>query len=236
MVDQTNIFEGSTEQGTDQSSSTNESVFQVPSSAQDYVGEGKKYDSVEKALESIPNAQSHIQKLESEMAELRAKLETQSTIEDTLKKFTEDQKDTGQPASQPIDLNAIDKLLEDKLMARTQQQVASKNVEEVIDTLTSQFGDVKAAEQEFVKKADELGVDVSVLNDLAAKSPKAVYNLFNGSVKQPSQSMSTPSVNSEAFISANNVNKPTEIPKIMHGASTQDMVAAFKAAAATVNS
>lgn len=235
MVDQTsNIFEGS-EQKQDQAEVQEQrsEAFQLPESVSQFIGEGKKYSDINKALESIPHAQSHIQKLEQEMAEMKAKLEAQSSVEETLKKFTS-QKVQETPTGQPIDLNEVFSQFEERLSAREQQKVAQQNIGEVVETLTSHFGDKSKAEQSFINKANELGVNVQFLNDLAAKSPKAVYELFGAKAMPKSkEAMSKTSINSEALMSSRQPEMPK--PKVLGvGATTKDMVEAFKAAAASV--
>ena len=235
MVDQTNIFEGS-EPKQDQAGVQEQgsSAFQLPDSVSELVGEGKKYSDINKALESIPHAQSHIQKLEQEMAEMKAKLEAQSSVEETLKRFTSERAQET-PTSQPLDLNEVFSQFEERLSAREQQKVAQANIGEVVDTLTSHFGDKEKAEQSFINKANELGVNVQFLNDLAAKSPRAVYDLFGAkAAPKGKEAMSKTSVNSEALMSSRQPDLPK--PKALGvGATTKDMVEAFKAAAATVN-
>lgn len=232
MVDQTNIFEGS-EQQADQSGAQSEGkAFELPETVSEFIGEGKKYSDVGKALESIPHAQTHIQKLEQEMAEMKARLDAQASVEETLKRYA-GQKVPETPTSQPIDPSDIDRMIEQRLSAQEQQRRAQSNISEVVDTLANQFGGKDKAEQAFVQKAQELGMDVNVLNNLAATSPQAVYNLF-GSQAKPKSSMSKTSVNLEAI----QASRPTEAPKpksVMFGASSQEMVEAFRAAAATVN-
>lgn len=233
MVDQTNIFEGSEpsqDQGQVQEQASQ--AFAVPETVSEYIGEGKKYTDVNKALESIPHAQTHIQKLEQEMAAMKAKLEAQASVEETLKQYA-GQKAQETPTSQPIDPTMIDKMIADRLNATRQQESAQKNIGEVVNTLSDQFGGKEAAEKAYVQKAQELGVDVGFLNNLAATSPKAVYSLFGGAQPKSQPSMSQTSVNLEAM-NASRPQPAPEVKSVMFGASTQDMVAAFKAAAATV--
>ena len=45
--------------------------FQIPTEASELVGAGKKYQSVEDALKSVPHAQKHIQTLENELANVK---------------------------------------------------------------------------------------------------------------------------------------------------------------------
>ena len=53
---------------------TTPKAFEIPTEVQELVGEGKKYQSPEDALKSVPHAQQHIQTLESELAEIKEEL------------------------------------------------------------------------------------------------------------------------------------------------------------------
>jgi len=229
MVDQTNIFEGS-DQNPDQSGDQTQ-AFQVPETVSDLVGEGKKYSDVNKALESIPHAQEHISRLEEELAAARAKIEATTSIEETLKSF-QSQKEQDTPTSQPIDPNEIDSLIEQKLTQKEVARVQSANMDSVASKLVEQFGDKDKAEEAFDNKAKELGVDVSYLNNLAATSPKAVFQLFGTNVKAQSSTATTSSVNTEVFNSTSNKSKP--IPQVLSGGSTQDLMGAWNAAKESV--
>ena len=56
----------------------------IPTELAEFVGEGKKYQTVEDALKSIPHAQSHIQKLEEEMKQAREELAKRKAAEELL--------------------------------------------------------------------------------------------------------------------------------------------------------
>jgi vacuolar-type H+-ATPase subunit I/STV1 len=230
MVDQTsNIFEGSDlkqDQAADQKSSES-GAFQVPETVANLVGEGKKYSDVNKALESIPHAQTHIERLEQELAETRAKLEAQASVEEALKEFRS-QKEQDTPTSQPIDLSEIDNLIEQRLTQKEQRQLSKANVDQVVSKLTEQFGGTDKAEQAFIAKAQEIGVDLDYMNDLAAKSPKAVFALFGSGSKPANTSVTKSSVNTEAFGSQPQQTAP--VKGVMHGSSTSDVLSAWRAA------
>lgn len=231
MVDQTNIFEGDESKGPETTGDTQATAFTVPDNVTEFVGEGKKYSDVSKALESIPHAQSHIDKLEEELAQTRAKLEASKSIEETLSNFAS-QKEQDTPTSQPVDLDKISELVDKRLVAQQQQQVQQSNVKHVVDTLSKQFGDKDKAESAFISKATELGVDVSYLNNLAATSPKAVYALFGSESRPVSQEFSKSSVNTEAFKPTNNQQQP--IKSVMHGASTSELLDAWRSSTANI--
>ena len=225
MVDQTNIFEGKEESATTETQEAQ--AFKLPEVANELIGEGKKYESLDKALESLPHKEKHIQTLESELAELRKKLEASTSVEDALKKLTQGGQEQERQTSQPVDLNEIAQLVDQRLVEKERTQLQQNNVKTVVSKLTEQFGGKEKAEQVFMSKAEELGVDVGYLNDLAATSPKAVFALFGSdSAPKSSDNFAKSSVNSASFNSTPKQEKPT--PRVMNGASTSDMVAAWR--------
>jgi len=234
MVDQTsNIFEGNAnpqDQGQKQSSDES-GAFKLPDAVSVLVGEGKKYSDVSKALESIPHAQTHIERLEQELAETRVKLEAQTSVEEALKEFNS-QKEQGTPTSQPLGLSEIDNLIEQRLNQKEQHQASQSNIDSVVSKLTEQFGGADKAEQAFVDKAKDLGVGVDYMNELASKSPQAVFALFGSGSKPASSGVTVSSVNTEAFNSSPQQTKP--IKGIMHGSSTSDVLDAWRSATAKI--
>jgi hypothetical protein len=205
-------------------------AFQVPEVAQELVGEGKKYSSPEDALKALPHAQQHIETLEREMAELREQLVKSKTAEEILEEINK--KPTEQVAEPQFDPNQLDELIESKLTAKEQQAVQQKNVSDVVNTFVQEYGDKAKAEEIYVQKAADLGISVDQINSLAAKSPKAVYELFGLSSKPESAPQKIQSnINSEAVTN----NAPAqEAPKSVMGRSTaNDDVAAWRASAPT---
>ena len=198
---------------------------ELPDPLKELVGEGKKYASVDKALESIPHAQKHIEQLENELKELRDKVGKATATEEVYKTVQELlAQNKATPNSPALDEAQIAALLDRKLTERESQAIAKRNVESVKNALESKFGD--KAKEVYNKKAEELGVPVSFLNDVVAKSPNAAFELFglkNGSAPAPTPTKG--GVNTEAF------KQPASQPRksVMGGATTSDMVAAWRA-------
>lgn len=202
----------------------------LPDSLRDMVGEGKKYASVEKALESIPHAQSHIERLETELKEMRSKVDSSvatNEVYDTVKKLLEAERKT--PEGVKVDEATLAELLDRKLTEREMLARQQANVQSVKKALEDKYGD--AAKEVYNKKAEELGVNVKFLNDVVAASPNAAFELFglkkDSSTSVPSGTRST--VNTDAF----KPTPPTQKTSIMGGADTSDMVAAWRAAKPT---
>lgn len=147
--------------------------------------EGKpKYSSVEEAIKALQHSQEYIPKVKSEkdalekqVAELQEKLEAQKKLQEVL------QGNSNQPqepqAPQGIDESQIDKLLQDKLAAIEAAKTADSNLSNVSKTLQEKFG--ANAKAEINKKASELGMNVSQLEELAKNNPKMVLSLFGAS-------------------------------------------------------
>jgi len=124
------MTEATATQATNNEPSTNEvqtqdsqkPEFQIPTEAVDFVGDGKKYNSVEDALKSVPHAQKHIQTLESELATLKEELTKRKTAEellDELKSGIQQPENTTQSAG--IDQDTITNLLNQTLENREKQ-------------------------------------------------------------------------------------------------------------------
>lgn len=145
-----------------------------------YIGEGKKYKTVEEADKAFGHLNSHVEKIQRENAEMRAKLEKAKTVEEVLETIKQqsthvqwgqqETKTNSDAGKQEIDFNAV---IEGKLSEWETQRSRQNNLQAVNKALTDQFGE-KAAEV-FTAKSKELGID---LNQLAAVSPKAVLEYF----------------------------------------------------------
>lgn len=203
---------------------------QVPEVVTELVGSDKKYKSVEDALKSIPHAQSHIQKLEEEAAQLREELAKRKSTEELLDEL----KTTGLPEKTPpatFDSESLVKAVEGVLSQREIQAKAKQNVESVIAAFNTQYGE-KGPEM-YKKVAEESGLHLASLNNLAANSPAAVLKLAGITQVSQTPGKTTSSVNTEAFkpqpTSSNIRVKPV-------GASTKDLVAAWKAAGEAIKS
>lgn len=194
----------------------------LPDSVKDLVGPGKKYATVEKALEALTPSQTHIQKLEQELKELRegqqhgVDMETvYATVQDLLAKERETR------VAPVVDESSLAGVVDRALTAAQQRAQATQNVAVVKDELRKKFGD-KAGEA-FKAKAEELGVGIAFLNDLAARSPKAVLEFFGGKPNASARTHS--SINTEALNTR--PQPPVEGKSVMNGASAKEVDAAW---------
>lgn len=196
----------------------------LPDHLKELVGEGKKYATVDKALESIPHAQAHISKLEQEMAQLREKVAEAAAVDEVYKKLMDSMNKTGEatpPTVAGLDEASVLALLE----RREAEAVAKANVSRVKDALVGKYGD--KAEEVYKAKAQELGVTPQFLNEVVRKSPKAAEELFGIKGKEIPSGTTTGSIRTDAL----NDNRPPAKPKtVMGGATTEDVIAAWRAA------
>lgn len=208
-------------------------TVQIPEGLDEWIGEGKKYSSVEDALRSIPHAQNHIDKMQDENAEVR---ETAAQLRERLEKVedlvqTISKKPSGESET-PLTPDQLDELIETRLTLKEQRDLATANVNNVKETLISNFGDAEKANEAYKQKAADLGLSFSALNALSAESPEAVYTMFGLTKKSdPAPTKIHTDVNSEAGVHTQVVDTK---PKSVMGQSTHvDDINAWRAAAPT---
>lgn len=158
------------------------------------VGEGKKFSDPEALAKGKLEADNYIEQLKAQLAEVEAKVRGEENLEQMLAKIAEKQTPTksdpvveahqpAKPAMTDDDLAAkVRAMLEDK----DRQTVITNNVNEVANRLIDVYGSETAANEYVRKRAQELGVSVEFLQDVAAKSPKAFYETVR--VEAPSTS------------------------------------------------
>lgn len=205
------------------------SAPQLPDSVAALVGEGKKYATIEKALEALGPSQEFIEQLKAENAELREKVtkgvaidEVYETVQDLLKQ----QGKTSQ--SVEVSEDSIAAVLDRKLQEREAQKQAEENVKTFKQAMQKKFGDKE--KEQWTSKATELGVSETFLSDLVRKSPAAALQLFGlsaSSAQAPRPSQGT--VNSAA-LQAQPQRQPDHKP-VMFGAKTADVLDAWRKAA-----
>ena len=204
-------------------------VFEIPTEAQDLVGEGKKYKSAEDALRSVPHAQQHIETLESELAATKEELlkrQTTAELLDEIKSGIQPPATTYQEPEFNQDMlqNVVNKTLESKEKERVSQQ----NAQSVAKTFTDKYGE--KAETVYNSMALENGLTIQQLHNLAATNPKLVLKLSE--LSKPGEilnSKPTSSVNTEAL--RNQVGDTSQLSaRVKQGATTKDLAAAWKIA------
>lgn len=191
----------------------------IPDEVKDLIGPGKKYASLEAALKSIPHAQSHISTLESEMRELRAKVEQGKPSEDVLAAVQEllaAEREKTPGAAVPDVESLVRDVLGRELTAREQQKIAESNLAKVNAAMKEKYGD--KAKEMLAAKAAEIGVGVEFLTSVIAKSADAGLRMLGlDAPKQQTVSSSKGSINTAAL----NVREAPSAPKkLLTGAAT----------------
>lgn len=186
---------------------------------EELVGEGKKFPSVEAALQGKLEADTFIEQLKNENKELRTLLGTTSGVEDRaatvqaiLAKLggasasntagtapaSQRQSESGNQSAKPVTEGDVRKLL----LEMEQAKKAEGNLSVVEQAMLQKFGEKAKADEAIKAKANELGVTDDVLKTLAASSPKAYLRMMgldaNGPVSGGSVT-SRGSVNTEAL-------------------------------------
>jgi DNA repair exonuclease SbcCD ATPase subunit len=227
MSEEQNVTQTESTTQETQQADTQAKPFEIPTEAQELVGEGKKYASAEEALRSVPHAQQHIKTLEEEMAQLKEELSKRKTTQellDEIKSGVTPAENTTQEVG--LSQDKIMEMVNQTLKQNEAKQTAKQNAATVANKFTEQYG--AEAEEVYGRLAKELNLTTSQLNDLATRSPNVVLRLagFNSSTSNVSRP--TSSVNTEAL----SKNKPqAEVSaRVPRGASTKDLVSAWRAA------
>lgn len=210
---------------------TQPKAFEIPTEAQELVGEGKKYQSPEDALKSVPHAQKHIETLESELASVREELSKRQTTQeliDELKSGVQTPAQTVQSGELNQD-NVMD-LVNQTIATREANAKAESNAQTVAAKFTEQYGD--KAEDTYNSIAKELNLSVKQLNELAATSPTVVLKAAGLSAAKAPVASSSGDINTEAL---SQQAKPTELSAKVEGGSTKELLAAWGRAKAKIN-
>lgn len=166
----------------------------------EFIGEGKKYATVDDAINSIAPAQEHISNLEKEMGELREELTKRESAQEILNRIDASNSGKDTPSA-GLDKEAVAQLVNETVSQRDTQRVLDANKSEVNDKLTTIFKD-KAGEV-VSNKARELGVSVEYLQSTAEQSPKAFYQIMG--LTDKSYSKKQESINLKSDVDTSNL-------------------------------
>lgn len=190
--------------------------------------EGKqKYKTVADALIGAAKAQEHIARLEHENSDLRKVTTKVETLEQVLAKL-----ETGTKVDQPHVpvVEDQEKLVLSVLERREMALREQANRKAVLDSLNERFGD--KVKEILESKANDLGLTVSDLGAMAARSPKAVLEFFKDEKKGTPTVQGT--VNTQALQPAASTGAKAP-DNIMWGASTREVTDFFRQIKAEVN-
>jgi hypothetical protein len=192
------------ENGDDQELDPNKDYFQ------DLVGEDKRYKTPQEIARSKLEGDRHIKRLEAEMSELRQDLAKRQSTEDLIDQVKKGLVPAAPQGNQPppvveekkgVALDDLDRLLDDRLTQREQEQIRRRNRAEVVTKLQEVFG------PDYVSKlkdsAKSLGVGETFLDGLAADNPKAFFKLLEVPTNQPNVRAPNSSVNSQGQANPN---------------------------------
>jgi len=222
-VSEENIFENQTPD--DQSKANQPPAFTIPTEASDFIGDGKKYQSVDDALKSVPHAQKHIQTLEAELAQTKEELAKRKAAADLLDEIKSGLLPENTTQKVEFDQDKLAQLVDQTLTNKERQRAAQQNAVSVANKFTEQYGE--KAEEVYNALAVESGMTVQELNSLASRSPSMVLKLAGLQKQESIPGKPTSSVNTESL---NNKPNNTASARVPQGATTKDLVNAWKIA------
>jgi hypothetical protein len=202
---------------------TEEDLENTEGLADALVGEDKKYKTHDEFAKSFLHKDKHIQRIERENAELRAKVTNEKTIETLLEQLTAKSSANSAPNNDQTNVD-VDKKTPDlrpedivsrvlqELDTRTTAAKQQENLRTVQKTLGQLYGREYAAKLEEIVQDSEFPRDT--LDDLAKKSPKAFFRAIGVNPDQvksnPNSLFGTPP--SPAFDSGKqNTGRPTGV-------------------------
>lgn len=159
----------------------------IPKELEEFVGEGKKYKSLDDAFKAFPHAQKHISTLEKELATLREELVKRKTAEDLIREMEKHSRSEPEETAQTpgLDVNQISQLVENILNKKTVEQTQSANVKKVVDVFKNTFGE--KAKEKYEQLARDNGISLEDLDRMTKLSPQVVLNLAQIKPIAPSQ-------------------------------------------------
>lgn len=170
-----------------------------------FVGEDKKFKTVEDLAKAYANADTHIGELRTDLQSTREfiseelrKLAEQRNVEPPAKPNPEPGSNLNPAPVAPSGEEAedLDTRIAKALETRDTVQRFQKNANIVQDVLVEQLGGVKEAAEAVIKRAAELGLQPTEMKELAAKSPKAFLATMGITEVKPTSS-STPAPSSD---------------------------------------
>ena len=191
-----------------------------------------KYKDVFTALDALKHTQDYVKTLQDENRQFRESQTQNTTMEEALRKLSANKEQNDSTKSPALDADTIKGLSLETIRQYEADKSARANEQAVSDALVKKFGDADKAKAEYASKALELGVDVDTLRSLAQRSPKAVLSYFDVKSTQSFDKNLNGSVNTAALNT--NPNQQEKPRNIMYGATTGDMVGAWKSAGQSV--
>jgi len=182
----------------------------------------QKFSNVDDALNSLAPANEHIGRLEAENAALREAAVKAKTTAEILEQLKPPAPAPTPPVVATVDDAHITALALQALSVKEKADLVKSNTKSVGKALAKEFGSKEKVAQALEAKASELGVGVQFLNDIAAKSPKALLQYFGMELEGASAPLPQ---KLNAGIDPAHVVAPEQNKKnIMYGATSKEMV------------
>tara|TARA_R100000742_G_C4257760_1_gene75614 strand:+ start:220 stop:963 length:744 start_codon:yes stop_codon:yes gene_type:complete len=182
------------------------------------VGEGQKYANVEELAKGAIHGNDYINKLEGELAELRGELDKRLTAEEVaqqIKRETQEQQAqlqmTRENTTSQLDEESLSKLISNTIEQKDVQKQADSNIQAVDKRMKELYGADKAKDI-VQQKAQQLGVPVDKLAEIAATSPEMFFNSIgiSQSQSQPTPTTTVSTTNTEAVQTMNSATQAEE--------------------------
>jgi len=182
-----------------------------------YVGEDKKYKTVEDLAKAYEHADGFIKHLENHTEELKTELEKRMSLETFLKTETKPAEENGNVTPKPedkpedtpsrsapepkeaVDTSDLIERIKAELKAEDEKSKAESNINSVADKLMATYGNEEAVNKAVADKAAELGVSVKWMQDAASQSPAGFYGLMGIKDDQKAKPNLDSSKNTAAF-------------------------------------
>lgn len=129
-------------------------------------------------IKKITNADDHIRKIEEENSDLRKKMDEYMQVLAGLQK-PKDEPPAATESPSAISQDAVAKLVKEQVNSFHTEQTRASNLSRVDNQLQELYGSVELAGKELVKKANELGLSLEQIKDLAETAPSAVLSWFS---------------------------------------------------------
>ena len=165
------------------------------------VGDGKKYSSIEELAKGQQAGDTYINQLKDELSGLRGELDKRLTAEDMVQEIKREREElkANQSATEnttpQYNEEAVTELISKTFDQREGMKVSEANISLVDTKMKALYGTDKAQDV-VASKAKEMNVSVQWLQDAAAQSPTAFFNIMGVSTEgsktvTPSATVST---------------------------------------------
>jgi chromosome segregation ATPase len=176
------------------------------------VGDGKKFKDEEDLARGKLEADAFIDQLKEELRGLREDLkratderkanETRDELAKLREQISQRQTDTESKENTTPELATedLEKMIENHITARETRATAKSNLDQTNRDLIEHYGDRDKAAEAVKARADELGLSVDQITEMASKSPRAAMALVRGDAgsTRPATIDKSSSVSSEA--------------------------------------